>query len=238
MRGRRPVGVLAERHHVDVVVDQDRRVVASGEEVRHPGAVPAAHDRRPHHRPGARLDRPGDADADRPHMPGRVAGLGQQPPHLLVQPGEYGLGPIVDVQFLRGLGQHRAAEFGDRDRAVRGAEVHRAHHRGARGQLEGERRAPAVGRHRAGLHQQPAVDQQVDPLRDGRTRQPGGGGELAAAGGAAGHQTGQLAQRRQLPVPHWCRHLRPPFLGPGPVAPVFMTEGSGNVAIVNRKPGS
>ena len=64
-----PVGpVLAQRHDVDVVVDQHRDAVAVGEALGDRVAVPAGHDRRVARAPGRVLDRPGDADADPAHV--------------------------------------------------------------------------------------------------------------------------------------------------------------------------
>ena len=56
--------VLAERHHVDVVVDERRRAELGGEVAGHVEAVPAGHDRRVDRAPGGVLDRPGQPDAD------------------------------------------------------------------------------------------------------------------------------------------------------------------------------
>ena len=56
--------VLAERHDVDVVVDQHRRVVAAREPVRDREAVPARHDRRLDRLAAVKATGAGHADAD------------------------------------------------------------------------------------------------------------------------------------------------------------------------------
>ena len=57
-------GVLAERHHVDVVVDDDDAVAAVADEAGDVEPVPARHDRRVGRPPGGVLDRAGQPDAD------------------------------------------------------------------------------------------------------------------------------------------------------------------------------
>ena len=66
---------LAEREHVDVVVDPDRRVVAVREPLADRVAVPAGHDRRRDRPAGPELDRTGHADADAPQPPGQRRGV-------------------------------------------------------------------------------------------------------------------------------------------------------------------
>ena len=75
----RPVAaVLAERHGVDVALQQRRRTEARGQPVGHRVVVPAGHDRRVDRAPGGDLDRARDADRDAQHVGPRVPRLGQQ----------------------------------------------------------------------------------------------------------------------------------------------------------------
>ena len=71
-----PVGpVLAERHDVDVVVDEDRRLVVLAEPVRDREAVPAGHDRRGDGLAAREGDRARDADADAADVDGGAGDL-------------------------------------------------------------------------------------------------------------------------------------------------------------------
>ena len=96
---------LAQRHHVHVVVDVDRAVVAAeraGDRV----VVPARHDRRVRRPPGRELHRArARRRPRRSTSAGREPGLGE---HLLRQP--------VD------LGEHRPGPVGDVDRVADGRE--------------------------------------------------------------------------------------------------------------------
>ena len=65
-------GVLPERHHVDVVVDDDDDVERGADERRHVEAVPAGHDRRVGRAAGGVLDRARAARCRR--RPGRAGG--------------------------------------------------------------------------------------------------------------------------------------------------------------------
>ena len=165
--------VLAERHDVDVVVDQHRRPIAllqvGGDAV----AVPAGHDRRRHRRPGDELDRPRHADPDAAHVPALAAGLLQQAVERLLEPGEHDLRALRDRDVLARLGHHVAGQVGHGDTRVRRPEIRRQHD--ARVAVEGERpwRAPSARRARLGGHHESARQQRVDALGDGRAREPG-----------------------------------------------------------------
>ena len=91
------VRVLAERHRVDVVVDQDGSGVAALEEGRDAAAVPAGHDRRADHGAAGELHRARDADADGPQVVGRAPGGGEQLLQVGAHAGQDGLGAGVDV---------------------------------------------------------------------------------------------------------------------------------------------
>jgi hypothetical protein len=78
---------LAERHHVDVVVDDDvdaaqHRAHAAA----HVEAVPAGHDRRARRPPCGELDRPGQADADRHDVAETPPGAAHQRPAAVDDP--------------------------------------------------------------------------------------------------------------------------------------------------------
>ena len=64
---------------------------------------------------------------------------------LLRTPARTASGPSLMSMVARRLGQHPAAEVGDGQPAVGGAEVDRADHGGGVGQVQGQRRAAAVG---------------------------------------------------------------------------------------------
>ena len=164
--------VLAEGHDVHVVVDQHGRAVALAQVGGDAVAVPAGHDRRRHRRAGDELDR---ARARRRRRRGRrragarprAAGR-RAPPRARRARSP---GPCGDRDVLARLGQHVAGQVGDRDARVRGAEVGGQHD--ARVAVEGERlRRPAAARGaRLGRHHEPAREQRVDALGDGRARQ-------------------------------------------------------------------
>jgi hypothetical protein len=62
---------LAQRHQVDVVVDEHRRGVVLAQVVADREAVPGRHQRRVHELADGEVDRPGHADADADHVPWR-----------------------------------------------------------------------------------------------------------------------------------------------------------------------
>jgi hypothetical protein len=176
------VHVLAERHHVDVVVHQHRRRVSALEERRDPVAVPALHDRRPHDRAALRLDRPRHADPD-----GAQAGRGE-----LRGPAELSISSPTPPRMRSGpslMSISRAVSASTRPPSVvsairlcvapRSTPTTTA---SSRGEFERVRRPAPVGGQRLALDQQPALDQQVHPLGDGRAGQPGGRDQRAARG--------------------------------------------------------
>ena len=72
-------GVLAERHDVDVVVDEDRAAERGRDVGRDVVAVPAGHDRRRGRAPGGVLDRTGQAEADAGELGAGRFGRPEQP---------------------------------------------------------------------------------------------------------------------------------------------------------------
>ena len=194
--------VLADRHDVHVVVDQRRHAEVLRQPLAHRVVVPARHDRRVHGPAGDVLDRPGQADADAAERAEVAAGLAQQLLDRRLEPGEQRVGAFGDRDVVRLLGEDLAAQVGDRDAGVGGADVGADHDAGLA--VEGERgRRSAAGRRAVGPGHQPLVgEQHVDALGDGRAGQPGGGGEVAAGDGVAvPHQVedraGRAAGRRR-----------------------------------------
>jgi hypothetical protein len=178
--------VLAERHDVDVVVHEHRHPgVRGGEGGGHGHPVPARHDRRADGPAGGELDRAGQADADAAHVGRAAAGLGQQHGEALVQPGQHDLGPAGDVHLGGLLDDQRAVEVADPQPAVGGAHVGAQHHPAGGVERELGGWAAAGGCAAALLDQQAQPEQGVDPLGHGGPRQPGGAGQVGAAGGLA-----------------------------------------------------
>ena len=136
-------------------------------------------------RPAANSTGPGRPMPTPRTSAGRAAGLGQQRGEPLVQPGQHDLGPPGDVHLGGLLDEQRAVEVADPQPAVGGAHVGAQHD--AAGGVEGELGGrPATGGGAAALlDQQAQPEQGVDPLRHGRPRQPGGAGQVGAAGGLA-----------------------------------------------------
>ena len=169
---------LAERHHVDVVVDPDGDV-ALREVLPHGVAVPAGHDRRRDGLARVELDRAGDADPDPPQRAGG-AGLCDALVEERVDVREHLLRPGGDVGRLLAVDDDPAGEIGERDVGARRTEV--GHEQVARVGPEAEQsRGAAAGRDaHAVLREQAEVDQDVDPLGQDRAAEPGGDGQLRA----------------------------------------------------------
>ena len=165
--------VLAEGHDVDVVVDEHRGVVASGQVIGHGVVVPAGHDRRVLCPAGQELDGAGQADADGPHLVGIASSLGEKLVEAIRDHVEHSRRPLDDVDVSGRGGQNGAGEVGDGDPGVRGAGVRGEHHTTL--VVEGER----AGRPAAGggvalfFGDQEQGQQGVHSLGHGRTGQTG-----------------------------------------------------------------
>ena len=177
--------VLAERHDVHVVVDEDGRVVVRGEPVRDREAVPAGHDRRRDGLAAREGDRAGDADADAADVGGGAGDLFEQDDEALVDVLEDDLGAVGDVHVERRLGQRGAREVGHDQPRVRGAEV--GDQDDARALVEGQhgRGTPTGGGAAAGLVDELVREQRVEALRDRGTREAGAADEVRARHGFA-----------------------------------------------------
>ena len=174
--------VLAQRHDVHVVVDQDGHAVALAQHVGDRVAVPARHDRRADRPAGLEVDRAGQPDPERQHVPAPAAGGREQAVERRAQPVEHGVRPVADGDRLLDLGQRRAGEVAHRQAAVGRAEVGGEHDAGILVHRERGGRPPARRAARAvALHDQARREQHTDALEDGRPRQPRGGDEVAAA---------------------------------------------------------
>src|SRR5690606_16344303 len=109
--------VLAEREHVDVVVDQHRDVgrEPGGDQRRDVDAVPAGHDRRVHGATGRVLDGPRQAEPDGGDVGDRPADAVEQAASGVEHEVEHGVGAVGDVEVDGGRRQHAAGEVADRD---------------------------------------------------------------------------------------------------------------------------
>jgi hypothetical protein len=172
--------VLAERHDVHVVVDEDRRVVVLGEPVGHGEAVPAGHDRRGDGLAAAEGHGAGDADADAADVDRGAGDLGEELLEALVDPLEHDLRAGRDVHVERRLGQRGAREVAHHEPGVGGAEV--GDQDDARALVEREDgRGPATGGGAAsGLVNELVGEQGIEPLRNGGASQTGAANQIGA----------------------------------------------------------
>ena len=177
--------VLAQRHDVDVVVDERRRAEVVSEPTADAIAVPAGHDRRRHRRARGELDRAGDADAGAADVVVRAAELGEHRVERLLEPAQDGVRAVGDRDLLRGLGQHLAAEVRHRHARVRRAEVGGQDHARVAVEREHLRRAAAGGNASAGRDHQSLRKQCIHPLGDGGSRQAGQRDEFGTRAGLA-----------------------------------------------------
>jgi hypothetical protein len=177
--------LLAERHDVDVVVDEHRHGVLTLETSRDVVPVPARHDRRADRPAGRVLDRAGQAHADRGQVLDRAALALQQRAHGRGHPPEDDLGPLGDVQARADLAQDVAREVGHRGADVGGADVDADHHLGGGVEREERRRAASGRAGAAERRHQLQTHEHVDPGGDGGPRQARGVRELGARPGAA-----------------------------------------------------
>ena len=200
--------VLAEGHHVHVVVHQHGNAGEPLAEVRRDRhSVPARHDRRADHPTGGELDGAGQADAD-------PLDLGERPADTVEQGHEAGqhevqalVGTRGDVQVGGVLDQDRAGAVADGHPDLCGAEVRgeddattRVERDLARGTAPG--RLPL-----ALLEDQPEADERLHPLGDGRAGESGQAHQVAARGTRAGAD-----QLQHGPCAARCSHdsRRPP----------------------------
>ncbi len=114
---------LAERQHIDVVVDPGRHTVAGLEALADRVVVPAGHDRRRDRTAGPVLDRPGHPDPDPEQAAGQIVRRIGQLAEQLLDPGQAALRPGPDVGGLVAVPEHAAVEIGDGDVDARRAEV-------------------------------------------------------------------------------------------------------------------
>ena len=158
--------VLAERHDVHVVVDEDGRVVVAGEPARDREAVPAGHDRRRDGLAAREGDRAGDTDTDAAHVRGAAVDLGEQPAERLVDLLEHDLRAFGDIQVERRLRQGRTGEIGHHETRVGRAQIADQHD--ARALVEGQHRGrpPAGGSAAAGFVHELVREQGIQTLSD------------------------------------------------------------------------
>ncbi len=186
---------LAQRHHVHVVVDEHRAVVAAeraGDRV----VVPARHDRRVRRAPGRELHGPGHADAHRPHVGRRQPGLGE---HLLGQPvdlGEHRAGALGDVDRVPHRGEDLRGQVGDRDVDAGHTQVDGEHAARAAVELQQGGWASTGAPPPAALLEEVGRDELVDPGTHGVPRGSGERDQVRPAPRAARpHMAQQRAGR-------------------------------------------
>ena len=183
----RPVAaMLAERHRVDVALQQRRRAEARGQPVGDRVAVPAGHDRRVDRAPGGDLDRPRDADRRAEHVGPRVPGLGQQLVEGALDPAR-----APRPARRRSAAAPRARPAPRRARSQTASRPCRAPRSAASTtptrSLKVSAAGPAPAARRAGLgllDQQRRGEQDADALHDRRAREPGDVHDVGARDGA------------------------------------------------------
>ena len=126
-----------------------------------------------------------------------VPHAGEQRREVVDEPRQDDVGTGGDVELVGLLDEDVAGEVGDRQPAVGGAEVGGQHDAGGGVEHQPGRRPAAGGRTVAPLGQQPELEQCVDPLGDGRPRQPGEPGDVGPrARPTAADQLEQRARTR------------------------------------------
>ena len=176
-----PVGpVLAERHDVDVVVDEHRGVVVLGEPVRDREAVPAGHDRRGDGLAARERHRAGHADPDAAHVGGCTGDFTQECDESLVDVLEDDLRTVGDVHVERRLGQRGARQIGDDQARMRCAEVRHQDHAGPLVECQHGRGTPTGGGTATRFVDELVGEQRVEALRDRGPRQTGPADQVGA----------------------------------------------------------
>ena len=179
-----PVGpVLAERHDVDVVVDQHRRLVVLAEPVRDREAVPAGHDRRRDRLAARERDRARDAHADAANLGRRTGNFIQKLRKALVDAFQDRIGTVRDIHVERRLGQRRAGEIRDDQTRMRRAQVGDQHDARALVERQHRRRTTARGGASARLIHQLVRQQSVEALRNGGASQTGAAYQIGPGDG-------------------------------------------------------
>ncbi|MCY1227219.1 hypothetical protein D9M72_394810 [compost metagenome] len=153
---------LAERHQVDVVVDEHGRRVVFAQVVADREAVPGRHERRVHELADLEVDGAGHADADAQHVPWALSAAGQQFAHEHAHTGQHHGRAFAHVGGFFVLGEHREVGAQHRDVEAGGADVDADEHAEFGIELEVFGAATARGALQAGLGQQALVDEAGD----------------------------------------------------------------------------
>jgi hypothetical protein len=188
-----PGVLLADREHVDVVVEDHRAAELAGDRVADRVPVPARHDRRRHRDPAVEVDRPGDADA-RAHGPVH-AHLGEHLADALEGGGEDLLRSPADVGGAVAGGEHVQPAVGHPDGHPGGADRD-ADEADVGGEVD-ERGAPATARGR-----RPGLLGEAELGEPGHLGGDGGPGDLESVGQLRLRERPLIAQLGEQPGLH------------------------------------
>ena len=119
--------LLAQRHDVDVVVDEDGHGKGLLDVPGHVVAVPAGHDRRIDRASGGVLHRTGQAETDGGELGDGALLLPHELADRVLSPPENLLGTGRDIEVGASLGQHDAGEVGQGDAGVTRSDVDPGH---------------------------------------------------------------------------------------------------------------
>ncbi len=179
--------VLAERHHVDVVVDEHGHREVVGEIRRDRDPVPSGQDQWADHAPGLDVHRPGNADADASYGVASVGGPGKQLVKAASDFGQHRIGPLAAVRLEDVFRQDLSRQIADGELCSARTHGGGEHDPSRRVELQ-PRGWPAAGGGTIGaLHDKPLFEKLAHPQRDrgarhaGEARDVGPGGGLSAA---------------------------------------------------------
>jgi hypothetical protein len=177
---------LGARPEIRVVVHVDRELEPVLDVLKHPHALPSGEDRRRADRPGARMERPGEADPDAERVGPRRARLGERRVDERDRGREPHVRAVVLLHLLPALREHAVSHVAHGDGEVALAEVHADRHADAGVQRDHRGGPPAArpGAVRIGVHaDEPFLLELRDDRGDGRRREAGSAGNLGAARG-------------------------------------------------------
>ena len=160
--------MLAERHQVGVLVDDDRARVVGSEEVGHAVAVPTGHDRRTDDAAFGEFDRPRHTDADALDVGARAFHFGKQLVEMRHDLAEHDGRSVGHRDAVALAGEDCPAHVAYSHLHGAGADRGEQHHAGVGIDLEGAGRAAAGRALGCGRRDVAVRDQRIKPLRYGR----------------------------------------------------------------------